>query len=270
MPRSRSPDVIEAEKMYREGKLLKEIAAKLKVAEGTVRSWKSRGKWDQPLKKNERNVAKKTKKESATLQKRKRGGQPGNKNAKGGPPGNHKALKHGGYAKLRWDFLDDEEKELLQEFPDENESEMALVESLKLYTLRERKLMKAIKKYEDEVTPVVVQMSSRTESKRTFDGTPEQQEVQREEYERRIQEKIDAGERLPGREYSSFTQTENKDHVISRLQQELTTVQRAKDKAADMLEHLRNERRKMESESAGSDVVNDWISAVMGGGGTDE
>lgn len=72
--------------------LLVDIAKKLDVSEGTVRSWKNRYKFGQDtsatLQKNQkRNVAKK-----------RRGGQPGNKNATG-PPGNKHAERHGLFCK---------------------------------------------------------------------------------------------------------------------------------------------------------------------------
>ncbi len=75
MPRPRSPNSIEAEKMYLESKgeiLLKDIAKKMGVASSTVRSWKYRYNWDEKLngnnatlrkKEDKRNVAKKGKDE---------------------------------------------------------------------------------------------------------------------------------------------------------------------------------------------------------------
>jgi len=47
MPRARSPDSIKAEKMYKEGMPLIEIAKKLKKPPGTVRRWKSEQRWDE-------------------------------------------------------------------------------------------------------------------------------------------------------------------------------------------------------------------------------
>lgn len=64
-----------------------DIAAALKIPEGTIRSWKKRYNWGATLQNKKRNVAKK------------KGAQPGNNNAAGGPPGNKKAEKHGFYAK---------------------------------------------------------------------------------------------------------------------------------------------------------------------------
>lgn len=76
MARVRSPDSLKAEEIYIQSngsiKLI-EIAKKLNVSDGTVRSWKNRYKWDEKLKnnnatlqkgsnKNKRNVANKNKK----------------------------------------------------------------------------------------------------------------------------------------------------------------------------------------------------------------
>lgn len=46
MARNRSPDSIQAEKLYHSGMSLAEIAKKLKKPEGTVRRWKSTQSWD--------------------------------------------------------------------------------------------------------------------------------------------------------------------------------------------------------------------------------
>lgn len=57
MSRSRSPDSIEAEKLYQSGMSLVDIARKLGKPEGTVRRWKSTQKWDDGNK-NERSETK--------------------------------------------------------------------------------------------------------------------------------------------------------------------------------------------------------------------
>ena len=46
MARARSPDSIEAEKMYKDGMKLVDIAKKIGKPEGTVRRWKSTQNWD--------------------------------------------------------------------------------------------------------------------------------------------------------------------------------------------------------------------------------
>lgn len=56
MPRTRSPDSIEAEKLYKAGMSLADIARKLEKPEGTVRRWKSTQKWD--VKESERSETK--------------------------------------------------------------------------------------------------------------------------------------------------------------------------------------------------------------------
>ena len=74
MPRAPSEKVIEAEKLYDSGMAMVEIAKKLGVSDGTVRSWKSRYGWGDKSKKNncnvaknKRNVAKEKRKEKSLL-----------------------------------------------------------------------------------------------------------------------------------------------------------------------------------------------------------
>lgn len=89
MPKAKNKLVDEAFALYRQGLKLKDIAVKLDLPEGTVRSWKNRNKWDATLQKTECNVAKK------------KGGQPNNKNAvgAGAPKENANAVKHGLFSK---------------------------------------------------------------------------------------------------------------------------------------------------------------------------
>lgn len=99
MPRKPDKRIIKAKELYKKGQKLIEIANRLGVPEGTVRSWKNRYKWDCNVAKEKRNVAK-----------TKRGGQPGNKNATG-PPGNKNAEKHGFFSK----YLPEETFSVIQE-----------------------------------------------------------------------------------------------------------------------------------------------------------
>lgn len=103
MPRAPNAKKEEAEKLFHKGLKLAEIAKKLEVPEGTVRSWKNRGGWDKE-KDIKRNVADNKTKSNATLHKKKQGGQPKNKNAKGSKGGgaprrNKNAEKHGFFSK---------------------------------------------------------------------------------------------------------------------------------------------------------------------------
>lgn len=80
---------IEAFELYKQGLSLVDIARKLDVPEGTIRTWKRRGKWDE------------TKRYETETVKRNKGGQLGNKNAvgEGAPKGNTNAVKHGLFSK---------------------------------------------------------------------------------------------------------------------------------------------------------------------------
>ena len=46
MPRAPSEKMIEAEKLFNDGMAMVEIAKKLGVSDGTVRSWKNRYGWE--------------------------------------------------------------------------------------------------------------------------------------------------------------------------------------------------------------------------------
>lgn len=156
MGRVRSPNSIEAERLYREGWKLVDIAKKLDVPEGTVRRWKSTQDWESERSDKKANVRKL------------KGGQPNNKNAlgnKGGfaPEGNKNAVGHGApkqnknavttgeFETLFFDCLDSEEKELIEQIIlDKNQ---LLLQEIQLLTVRERRMLKrieALKKTDDE------------------------------------------------------------------------------------------------------------------------
>lgn len=87
--------------MYLKGMKLVEIASQLNLPEGTIRSWKNRGKWDCNVANAECNVANK-----------KRGAPSGNKNAAGNtggaPKQNKNAEKYGFFSK----YLPEETREI--------------------------------------------------------------------------------------------------------------------------------------------------------------
>ncbi len=265
MPRAPSEKKAAAEKLFRKGMKLTDIAKKLGVPEGTIRSWKNRGKWEgNAPKKNECNVAN-DETGNATLQKQKKGGQRGNQNAKGGrgnPHPNPKeppdVTKHGAYRAVFMDALDEDEQELVGMVPADEED--MLMEQIQLFSIRERRILKAINKYREQKGDVSVSDVTRFEEKRTFKDKEEE-----EDYEKRQSEKVAKGDILPGKAYSLQTHTTNKDIIMARLEQELSSVQNKKTKAIETLSKIRIERMKMENESAGGEAVDDWISAVMGG-----
>ncbi len=253
MARARSPDSIKAEELYRTGMKLVEIAEKLGVPAGTVRRWKSTQDWEGKSKKKE---SERSEKEKANV--RKRGGQKGNKNGVGnrGPVGYQNALKHGGYSTVYWDQLDEDEKVFIEDKQDDEEK--MLIDQITLYSVRERRLMKAINKYKDSKGGVYMTGAIRQEQKRTF-----KDDAERELYEERIREKMKNGDRLPGESYGLQTQTSATIDLIARLERELTSVQSKKTKAIEALSRIRIEKAKMENEAAGNDVVDDWIAEVL-------
>lgn len=102
---ARAPDerITEAKAIYLQGFKLIEIANRLNLPEGTVRSWKNRYNWDCNVAKDKRNVAKV------------RGAPTGNRNAvdHGAPEQNKNAEKYGFFSK----YLPEETFSIIQEMP---------------------------------------------------------------------------------------------------------------------------------------------------------
>lgn len=243
----------EALKDYEAGLSYKEIADKHGVKENTVKSWASRY-WNKSKgatkarKKSQRATKAKnaTSKGSSTKAKRKVGGQPGNQNAagkdSGAPKGNKNNLKHGGYSAIYWDTLSEEEQELIEHMPKEEED--LLLDQIKMCSVRERRLMIAIKKTREKSSKGGLTISSVhiQENKRNFHGNKEDEEL----YKERIAQKVAEDERLPGDNQTVTSISENIENVILRLEKELTSVQKAKQKCLDSLFRIHNETAKLE------------------------
>ncbi len=205
---------------YKAGMKYKDIAQKYDVSINTVKSWASRfWKKDKVATKNRSKVA--TKKPI--------GAPKGNKNAKGnngGPPvGSQNALKHGGYSQIYYDTRDEDEREMIDSM-NQSEEEL-LVEQLRLYAVRERRIMTAIKRLRDANSEQVIDKVSKTTS--------------------RMNEVI-------------TTTSCSSDSALMRLEAELTKIGRAKTKALDSLVRLRQEI-KMQS-VAESNVIDDWVNSI--------
>ncbi len=251
MPRARDPNRNKAFQIYMDagGKIdLVEIADQLNISSGTVRGWKSKDKWEEQL--------------SGTFQtkvmersKRSKGGQPGNQNAKGSkggsgaaPQKNKNAEKHGAYSKVYWDTLDEDELELIGSM--DSAEEQQLIMQLQMFSVRERRLMRNIKKYrelEAENHGLAVKAVSKTkkvEDLTSFDG-----------------ESIGAGKYKKVTE-TSVTGTEPVMNSIMTLEAELTKVQRAKTKARETLARLHLEKQKLEGDTSTNDVVKSWVEKV--------
>lgn len=246
MPRARSPVSIEAERLWKEEHLLlKEIAAKLGVAEGTVRRWKSTQSW-------EKKESERSEKEKANVRKR------------GAPKQNNNARNRGAYAAVRWDFLDEEETKIKDSCIDGkgiDRVEDMLIEEITLYTIRERRIMRAINQKREEAREnkgLYVANIRFAESKRRF-----KTEEERQAYEDIVAARVDKGDRLPGESYEMITDRASSTDQIARLEKELSTVQKAKTAAIAELHKYYAEKQKAESAGKGGETVKAWAEAVM-------
>lgn len=262
MPTPRSPDSDrrsaerkEAERLYLESKgsmKLVEIAEKMKLPDNKIRKWKSLDGWEAKLHPVVEKKSKKKPVERSTSEKgsvpHKRGAPKGNQNAKGssGNPNPKKrispdaAIKHGGYTAVFMDVLDEDERKLIEAIPED--TELQLMEQIQLFSIRERRILKAINKYREQKGDVSVANVTKFEEK-----------------------KVVKDRAIPVN-CNIETHTTNKDMIIARLEQELSTVQSKKTKAIEALAKYRMEKEKLESESAGNAAVDDWIAAVLGEG----
>ena len=243
MPRVRDPNRDKAFRIYMDagGKIdLVEIASQLNLSGGTVRGWKSKDKWEEQL-----NGTLRTK--DTERSKRSKGGQPGNKNAKGSKGGsgaapqcNKNAEKHGAYSKVYWDALDDEELDMIESMEDSEEEHLLM--QLQMFSIRERRLMKGIKRYRELEAKnhwLSVKAASKTkkvEDLKDCDG-----------------ESVGAGKYKKVTE-TSVTHTEAVMNSIMALEAELTKVQKAKTKAIEALAKIRMENAKIEQETSGNAV----------------
>ena len=242
MPRARSPDSIKAEQMYHDGKLLKDIAEELGVPAGTVRRWKSTQKWDtdkderSPKKKPAKKASKKT-----NARKKKRGAPKGNKNAvgnKSSAPRNQKAVKHGAYRAVFFNFLGDEDKELLENMTD-IDTEDRLIMEIQVLTIRERRVMAAIE--EKKKDPLYISSINQIRKERVF-AKGEEGEKEKQEYKRVKEIAVAAGVALPGEAGEKDTRTEATIDLIARLDRELTSIQKQISADLKQLEDLRMAR----------------------------
>lgn len=165
MPRPRDPRRDEAFEIWKNSggtKKLKDIAEQLGVSDSQVRKWKNQDKWEDETKGNVTNQTKGnvTKRGAPKGNKNARGNKggkapPKNKNAagnKGGaaPKGNKNAVTTGEYESLMWDFLDEDERELFEAV--ETDPLYQIDVTIRELSLRQRRMMKRIKKLSDGLT----------------------------------------------------------------------------------------------------------------------
>ncbi len=247
----------QAFKDYKKGMKYKDIAEKYGVSLSAVKSWASRH-W-----KKDKVATSKTKKSQPEKksQPKPRGAPKGNKNAvgnKGGAPlGSQNALKHGGYSAVYWDTLDEEERELIESTP--TDEEQLLIEQIRLFSVRERRIMAAINKYRNMKGGLAVSGVISSHTKREFDNKEE-----KELYEDLRRKKI-GEEKISYLGHDKFTQTmtEASINIVQRLEAELTRVQRAKTQCISELAKHRLEKENPDSKEM--ELIDDWISAIEDG-----
>lgn len=222
--KTKSPEREKARKLYLKSDKTaknKEIAENLGVSASLVAKWKSQDKWD-----SEDLPKEKVKSKGKNKSKGKPGAPFGNHNAfanRGGPPlGSVNALKHGGYSQVYWDTIDEAERAMIQDMPEDEET--MLLDQIKLFSVRERRIMQAIEKVkgkDEQLTNTTVKTEVRVDndSNETEDESP--------------------------KPYKLVTSTENKHNVVARLEDELTRVQRAKSQAIATLSKLNIEKQKI-------------------------
>ena len=242
MPTAPSPKRAEAKSMYLASggkEKLRTIAEKIGVSEGTLRGWKAKDHWA-----NELSGALRKKERSAP---KKRGAPKGNKNAvgnKGGgaPTGEANGnYEHGGYSKIYWDTLDADERVLFDAEPMDEED--MLVEQIMLLSIRERRLLLAIKKYRDSPGGQTIQSIMRIEDKTEF---RDDEELEKARY-LELREKKQAESLISyfGHNASITTTTQSTIEVIKSLEATLTQVQGRKLMCIKALAALRMSREKL-------------------------
>lgn len=259
MARQRNPNREKAKQMWLEAApgtiKLKDIAAALGCPESAIRKWKSEDKWE-----SERSDKKKRNAPNKKNAPKKPGAPFGNQNAKGNPGGgaplgNQNALKHGGYSQIFWDTLSEEEKEMVDTM--NHDVEQQLIDEISLLTVREHRILHQLKKYREIANGKAGQVVSsvvRSEDKREFAN-----EEERLLYEERNQQKIDAGEKLPGRSYHVTTTTEAAIDIVHRLEEALSRCQDQKRRALDSLDRVRSR----DNGSGDKPVENNLMEALL-------
>ena len=204
-----------AEAMYHDGMKLVDIARKLDVPPGTVRRWKSTYHWDGNSKKKQNERSDNKSERSDKSETRHRGGQIGNNNA----------LKNATYASEYWKNISDEERAMMADMP--TDEEFMLIETLKLATLRERRYMALLARYNE-----------------LLKNSPD-------------------GKCVSSKQHQTVTAQQTKVDAVEQMQiieSELTRVQKLKIKTLESLAKIRAGK----ATDGDSELIDDWIKAVEG------
>lgn len=150
----------------------------------------------------------------------------------GAPLGNKNSVRHGGYCRVTWDMLTDEEIALIEGMSTDTED--LLCQEISLLLIMERRVMTEIQRYSQLDDDLALCETIRREKKRTFDT-----EEERLEYELREREKVDSGDTLPGRPYTMDEEYEAAYSILIRLENHLTRIQRMMTRCIEALTRYR-------------------------------
>lgn len=146
---------------------------------------------------------------------------------------------------------------MIEDIP--TDEEVLLMEQIKFFAVRERRIMIAINKYMEVKGGQYISGVTSFEDKRKF-KEPDEEKA----YMEAVKAKVKKGERLPGERHSIQTNTGATIDLVSRLEKELTSIQSKKTKTIDSLIRYRIENRKLDDVGKGNELVDDWISSIMG------
>ena len=257
MPQKRNAKSIEAERRYRAGEKLVDIAQALGVPDGTVRRWKSDHDWDGKKKRPERSDLKANAIPNARIKNKstadkskvpqegaKTGGdkpnnnakhpmaRPGNKNALGNPGGNGAPLRNKHAVRTHEyvtvfftvDVVDDEERALINSDYDKYVQQYILIDTL---SVREKRILQDIKKLRDDPNGMVRVSAARQTGESTITHTNRNKE----------------GDVWEGQ--SSQQTSESTNHIaysslkrVMELEEALTRVQARKQRAIENLHKM--------------------------------
>ena len=188
----------------------------------------------------------------------------------GAPLGNQNAVKHGGYCRLSWDMLTDEEHALSEGMSTDTED--LLCEEIALLLIMERRVMTEIQRYSQLDDDLALCETIQRAKERTFDT-----EEERLEYELREREKVDSGDTLPGRPYTMGEEYEAAYSILIRLGNHLTRIQRlmalyiealtryrADTGSRNAVDHLEAIRSALEEGTELPKYSRSWNSAIRG------
>ena len=236
---------------YKAGMSYQEIADKHSVSLSTVKSWASRH-WNNDKKiqtarrrskksqlKGKKSCNQKSEKKSQKDAPKTGGAPKGNKNAAGNnggaPKGSKNALKHGGYSIVSWGELSDDERAMAESMED-TDTEDNLHEEVVLYTIRERRILRAIESLKAENHKGNVEVNSNVT-------------VHRE----------GSGDKTKILSSTSSKNLERFEIAVLRLERELTSVQKAKARTLQTLDEVRRANDKDDDS-----WIKDFIAAVEG------